>query len=105
MSRYGDKVATVLECDFIEEPYPQPKLQRLWYKDGKLVYSAPIDIVRDPSEIFAANPLLTVGMLDQQPIHILYDGTILLSNQIESITSPSLLPTGITTLKQVKERL
>ena len=97
-------VATALECDYVEAPYPIPIPQRSWYKDGELVYSAPVFSVPDASAFFAANPLLGLGALSPPPIRTLSDGSILLSNHVENITSPSLLPPG-TTVEQVKEQL
>ena len=94
----------MLECDYVEEPYPLPSPQRSWYKDDELVYSALVGNSPNASEFFAANPLLAMGVLNPPPIHILSDGSILLSNQVENITLPSLLPPG-TTLEQVKEQL
>jgi hypothetical protein len=104
LPRHGDKVAIALDCDYIKLPYALPIPQISWYKDGELVYSTEVSSVPDASAFFAANPLLEMGVLSPPPIHTLADGSILLSNQVENITSPSLLPPG-TTVEQVKEQL
>jgi hypothetical protein len=99
-------VAIALDCDYVKLPYVRPIPQRSWYKDGELVYSTEVysSEVPDASAFFAANPLLEIGVLSPPPIHTLADGSILLSNQVENITSPSLLPPG-TTVEQVREQL
>lgn len=107
LSRNSDKVATALiDCDFSILPHPKPYPQRTWYKDDELVYSTLSDSDPNDTEFLAANPLLAMGIvvLDPSPFHqqLIVDGSILLHNRIENVTS---LPPGVATLKEAREKL
>ena len=86
-----DKDFTALDCDFIPRPSPRSNLQRSWFKDGELVYLAPVGAVPDASDFLAANPLLAHGVFHPFTFFPFSNGTILLNIEIDNITSSFLL--------------
>ena len=92
-----------LECEIPIEPtmppIPFPYPSRSWFKDGKLVYIAPISTVPDISDYTVDNPVLKPGVLTPDVFAALSDGTILYNTQVENIIFAMPFPPGTTILQ------
>ena len=98
-----------LECIVdlnVPRPIPPPLLS--WFKNGELVSS--VEYGQIPSftmSFLTANPNLTPGVFDIDPLQITSDGTVMLTTQFTNISLPidlGNLPPDIT-LEQARELL
>ena len=89
-----------LRCDTTSEgafAYPPP--DRLWYKDGVLVYRAgqyEFPEITDEFYQTGNNSLLRLGFITPTPLQPLSDGSLLLSWRAMNLTLPDQLPEGVT---------
>ena len=91
----------LLTCGIEQEDtiaYPQP--ERLWYKDGVLVYRVEIGDAPEISDEFfqtGNNSLLRLGVISPPPLNIASsDGSLALDWTAVNLTLPDQLPDGVT---------
>ena len=89
-----------LTCDIeVENTIPFPLPERLWYKDGVLVYEAKIGeipVIREEFYQTGNNSLLMPGVISPLPLMATSDGTLFLDWRAVNLTLPDQLPTGVT---------
>ena len=91
-----------LDCKIqADPPIPLPTPSRSWFKDGELVYTAPLETVPDVDEYTMANPVLITGVLTPGVFSATADGTIFYNTEVENITFAMPLPPG-TTVEQAR---
>ena len=71
-------------------PFPIP--QRSWYKDGELVYTANDGTLPDASEYFMKYPILMLGVLEPQSLHLFANGDLAYITDVNNITNNNLIP-------------
>ena len=101
---FDDDLKTLeLRCDTTSEgvfTYPPP--DRLWYKDGILIYCAGQNVgllpeIRDEFYQIGNNTLLQPGIITPPPLVALNDGSLLLDWTAINLTAlPDQLPEGVT---------
>ena len=97
----ADRRSLALTCDLDQEDtIPIPIPERLWYKDGVLVYRARLfaepPVISEEFYQTGNNSLLQLGVVYPPPLTLLSDGTIILDWTAMNLTMPSQLPDGVT---------
>ena len=78
----------------------------MWYKDGELVYSTPLEQTPNPNlDFFVENQILMPGIFDQIVLTPTIIGEIFYFYGVMNISMPDLLPPDITTLEQARQEL
>ena len=107
VDRDNDTVV-MLECEIPNDPSnpptPQPLPLQSWFKDGELVYTAPLDNTPDIDDFTMDNPVLIPGVLVPTTFTASADGTISYSTEVMNITFLPQLPPSTTT-EQARQML
>ena len=107
VDRDNDTVV-MLECEIPNDPSnpptPQPLPLQSWFKDGELVYTAPLGTIPDIEDFVMDKQVLMPGVLDPTTFTADGDGTISYSTVVMNISIPVFLPPN-TTIEQARQML
>lgn len=94
-----DRRILELTCDINADTITYPLTERLWYKDGVLVYrtyTGDTPVIREEFYQTENNSLLFPGVISPLPLIATSDGTLFLDWRAINLTRPDQLPDGVT---------